>query len=58
MRRRAQVALAPTFRPEPRDPQQGLGLPEQQYAQISARETHRPNGVYAEARYVAPSFEL
>jgi hypothetical protein len=30
MRLGAQVALAPTFRPEPRDPQQGLGLPEQQ----------------------------
>jgi hypothetical protein len=40
MRLRAQVALAPTFRPEPRDPQQGLGLPEQRYAQVYLCDKH------------------
>jgi len=36
----AQVALAPTFRPEPRNPQQGPGLTEERHAQIYARDSH------------------
>jgi hypothetical protein len=34
------VALAPAFRPEPRNPQQGLGLTERRHAQIYARNKH------------------
>jgi len=36
----ARVALAPSFRPEPRNPQQGLGLTEERQAQIYARDKY------------------
>jgi hypothetical protein len=37
---RPQVALAPSFRLEPRNPQQGLGLAEERHAQIYAHDKH------------------
>src|SRR3984893_1398324 len=36
----ARVALAPSFRPEPRNPQQGLGLAEERHAEIYPRDEY------------------
>src|SRR6202047_1179202 len=36
----ARVALAPPFRPEPRNPQQGLGLAEERHAAIYPRDEY------------------
>jgi hypothetical protein len=38
--RTAQVSLAPSFRPEPRNPQEGLGLAEERHAQIYPRDKY------------------
>src|ERR1700730_729993 len=36
----ARVALAPSFRPEPRTPQQGIGLAEERHAEIYPRDEY------------------